>query len=131
MFLLLALVIVSSAWVLANRPWLVEAKSNGNAVPQAARVAPAQVPQPDPASTLPATRSKGVTAAEAIDDKQPASAERSRLVRKGDTLANLVTQQYGMVNSELLQLVKRNNPGMTDPNKIIEGQKILFPPRDQ
>lgn len=131
MFLLLALVIVSCAWVLANRPWQVEAKSNGNAFPQAGRGAPAQVTQPDSASTLPEIRSKGVTAAEAINDKQPASAERSRLVRKGDTLANLVTQQYGMVNSELLQLVKRNNPGMTDPNKIIEGQKILFPSRDQ
>ena len=59
-----------------------------------------------------------------------ASQERSaavRTVRKGDGLADLITERYGYMNKELLEKVKQRNPFIRDINLITEGDKIVFP----
>jgi general secretion pathway protein A len=63
---------------------------------------------------------------------------RTRVVKEGETLSDLVRQVYGLspkgaLNASLLELVKQHNPTITDSNLIIAGSVIQFPdlPRDQ
>lgn len=50
-----------------------------------------------------------------------------RVVERGDTLSRLVLEKYGFVDYELLQKVKKLNPGIRDVNKIYIGDTIVFP----
>lgn len=52
-----------------------------------------------------------------------------RMIQRGDTLAELVKHHYGTVDSQLIQKVKQNNPWIKNVNVIVEGEKIVFPPR--
>ena len=63
-----------------------------------------------------------------------AETERSgtyRIARRGDTLAKLTLERYGLVNGSLLRLVKQHNPFIDDINVIQEGRKIFFPEMDR
>ncbi|MBI5165521.1 MAG: AAA family ATPase [Magnetospirillum sp.] len=51
-----------------------------------------------------------------------------RIVAPGDTLAGLTSQVYGAFDSRSLDWVKRNNPDITDVDRIQVGQVIEFPP---
>ncbi len=53
--------------------------------------------------------------------------EVNSLIRKGDTLANLIAQRYGCVSRELMAQVKLRNPFIRDENLITEGEKIVLP----
>ena len=53
----------------------------------------------------------------------------SRVVERGDTLARLIKEVYGRVDSRLIRLVKKANPGINNENLIIEGGRIVFPDR--
>lgn len=55
---------------------------------------------------------------------------RRKLIRKGDTLANLVKDHYGTVDSRLIEKVKKNNPWIKNANVILEGERIIFPPQE-
>lgn len=77
-----------------------------------------------------------VTAATALSDSRPERSlpdgDRSvtsavRIVRRGDTLSRLAEAEYGYSNRQLLQIVKENNPGIYDLDRIEVGQRILFP----
>ncbi|HBG07400.1 MAG: type II secretion protein [Geobacteraceae bacterium GWC2_58_44] len=50
-----------------------------------------------------------------------------RRVEKGDTLAELIKDVYGYVDSKTIRMVKKANPGIDDENLIIEGDRIVFP----
>lgn len=52
-----------------------------------------------------------------------------RVVKAGDTLAQLAADVYGSSNKELLDFIKENNSGMYNPDKILIGEQILFPAR--
>jgi general secretion pathway protein A len=54
-----------------------------------------------------------------------------RVAKRGDTLAKLVMETYGLVDRNLLELVRQNNPRITNINVIQEGEKIFFPTRDR
>ncbi len=54
-----------------------------------------------------------------------------RVARKGDTLAALIKETYGSVDKDLVSLVRRNNPGIANADKIQEGQRIYFPARNR
>jgi general secretion pathway protein A len=56
-------------------------------------------------------------------------ASASRVVEKGDTLAGLIKEVYGRVDSRLIRLVKKANPGINNEDLIIEGGRIVFPTR--
>jgi general secretion pathway protein A len=51
----------------------------------------------------------------------------SRVVERGDTLARLVKDVYGRVDSRLIHMVKKANPWINNENLIIEGGRIVFP----
>lgn len=60
-----------------------------------------------------------------------AAATGSRLVKKGDTMARLMVDTYGYADKNVMNLVKKNNPGIRDPNRIVVGETIIFPPVDR
>lgn len=51
----------------------------------------------------------------------------SRIVRKGDTVAKMMVDIYGYADKKDFELVKKNNPGITNVNRIVEGDRIIFP----
>ena len=51
----------------------------------------------------------------------------NRVVEKGDTLAKLIKEVYGHVDSKMIRLVKKANPHINNENLIIEGGRIAFP----
>ncbi|GFO62062.1 hypothetical protein GMST_43870 [Geomonas silvestris] len=53
--------------------------------------------------------------------------EASKVVKRGDTLARLISQVYGHVDAKLITLVKKANPTIDNENLIIEGRRIVFP----
>ncbi|MCA9470432.1 MAG: AAA family ATPase [Nitrospirales bacterium] len=52
---------------------------------------------------------------------------QTRVIRRGETLAELTKEVYGDLNPELLQFVLEHNPGITHVRNIQPGQRIIFP----
>jgi len=50
------------------------------------------------------------------------------VVERGDTLGKLSSRIYGRSNDRVLDLIQKNNPGIRDPDLILPGQKLIFPP---
>jgi nucleoid-associated protein YgaU len=50
------------------------------------------------------------------------------VVERGDTLGKLSSRVYGRSNDRVLDLIQKNNPGIRDPDLILPGQKLFFPP---
>jgi len=50
------------------------------------------------------------------------------VVERGDTLGKLSSRLYGRSSERLLEIIKKNNPSITDPDLILPGQKLFFPP---
>jgi general secretion pathway protein A len=50
-----------------------------------------------------------------------------RVVKKGDTLSDLIRDIYGSSNRELMEQVKLSNPRITDINWIVVGDQVVFP----
>lgn len=48
-------------------------------------------------------------------------------VKEGDTLTGLSIGLYGRNDKEIMEMIKRFNPGLVDINQISVGQEILFP----
>lgn len=51
----------------------------------------------------------------------------SRVVKRGDTLAEMIREVYGYVDNRMIRMVKNANPHINDENLIIEGGRIVFP----
>ena len=52
----------------------------------------------------------------------------SRTVKRGDTLNKLSEDVYGRADGSLTKVIQEKNPQIVDPNLIITGSKIVFPP---
>jgi type II secretory pathway predicted ATPase ExeA/LysM repeat protein len=50
------------------------------------------------------------------------------VVERGDTLGKLSSRVYGRSNERVLELIQKNNPTIKDPDFILPGQKLVFPP---
>jgi nucleoid-associated protein YgaU len=50
------------------------------------------------------------------------------VVERGDTLEKLSNRVYGRSNERLLWIIQKNNPHIKDPDFILPGQKVIFPP---
>jgi nucleoid-associated protein YgaU len=61
-------------------------------------------------------------------DIQAEPAGQAIVVERGDTLAKLSSRVYGRSNERVLEIIRRNNPGLRDPDFILPGQKLFFPP---
>lgn len=78
--------------------------------------APIADPSPPPGSEV-------KPAVELAEEPAPVSIR----VKKGDTMARLTLDTYGYADKTVLELVKKNNPGIRDINRILVGEKIIFP----
>jgi len=93
----------------------------------AARVAAAQ---PVPAEPAPAPAPGPVPAPlKVVEPALSSDDSASRVIARGDTLAGLIKEVYGRVDSKLIKLVKRANPEISNENLIVEGGRIVFPAR--
>jgi len=61
-------------------------------------------------------------------EREDLTSWRVRVVRPGDTLAQLAMEVYGYTDQKVLDLIKSHNPDITNINLINVGQKIVFPP---
>jgi len=52
---------------------------------------------------------------------------REIVVKKGDTLRQIIAQTYGAYDDAMLTKVLRTNPEIADPDKILAGQEIKLP----
>jgi type II secretory pathway predicted ATPase ExeA/nucleoid-associated protein YgaU len=55
-------------------------------------------------------------------------ARQTIVVERGDTLGKLSSRIYGRSNDRVIDMIQKNNPAIKDPDRILPGQKILFPP---
>lgn len=77
----------------------------------------------DTTAAAPAEDGQGSTLRDAARPGAPAM----RVVKKGDTLSRLTKAEYGYSNRKILMIVKENNPGIHNVDRIEIGQRILFP----
>ncbi|RMF86690.1 MAG: hypothetical protein D6736_14515, partial [Nitrospinota bacterium] len=66
-------------------------------------------------------------AAESSKPPSPASFPVTRVVQEGDYLSKLAVEVYGFVNDALIAWIIEQNPQIEDANRILVGEKILFP----
>jgi nucleoid-associated protein YgaU len=59
---------------------------------------------------------------------QAEPAEQTLVVERGDTLGKLSIKVYGRSNERVLGIIQKNNPVIRDPDLILPGQKLIFPP---
>jgi type II secretory pathway predicted ATPase ExeA/phage tail protein X len=78
--------------------------------------------QPAPERLGPAEQRAGPAETKA----EPAS--QTIVVERGDTLGKLAARVYGRSNDRILELILKNNPTINDPDRILPGQQLFFPP---
>jgi phage tail protein X len=49
------------------------------------------------------------------------------VVRDGDTLGDIILRTYKRFDRRLLALVQEANPNLTNPSRIVIGQRIVLP----
>ena len=59
-------------------------------------------------------------------DLEPAG--QTIVVERGDTLGKLSSRVYGRSNERVISEIQKNNPSIRDPDFILPGQKLFFPP---
>lgn len=82
------------------------------------------------ASAVPETIKESISGTQGSEGKPPTHGQIEhsvRIVQKGDTLAGVILARYGTVDKNIINSVKRSNPGITDLNRIIEGERIYLP----
>ena len=50
------------------------------------------------------------------------------VVERGDTLGKLSSRVYGRSNDRVIDMIQKNNPSIRDPDLILPGQELVFPP---
>jgi general secretion pathway protein A len=50
-----------------------------------------------------------------------------RIVARGDSLSRLAQEVYGRSNAEVVNLIRKENPQITNPNLIMVGTTVAFP----
>jgi len=88
----------------------------------AAPAAIAPAPSSPPATTEPEAKLPGDTG------QGPATI---RTVQRGDTLSELIRETYGFSSRSLITLVKENNPSIRNADRIVVGERIVFPAREE
>jgi len=79
--------------------------------------------------SAPAAEKPGSSDARAGPTEGPGQpAGQTIVVERGDTLGKLSSRVYGRSNERVLDLIRKNNPAITDPDLILPGQKLFFPP---
>jgi len=51
----------------------------------------------------------------------------SRIIKRGETLSSIIRDTYGVVNAHLFELIRQNNPQITDADRILAGGQLFLP----
>jgi LysM repeat protein len=82
---------------------------------------PESADEPEPAET-----SVPVSIPAALDDDEP-DRPRVVVVKAGDSLSSIITDNYGKFDEDILRALLRSNPEIRRPDVIIVGQVIRLP----
>jgi general secretion pathway protein A len=85
------------------------------------------VPDPNPSSPIAETNETNKT--NQIDQTNQ-TIWKTITVKRGDTVSKLIDKVYGKAPPEYVEMVKEQNPEISDINAIEIGQTIVFPPLD-
>jgi general secretion pathway protein A len=119
---------------------LIENKPETASAPEAVASAPGKQPplveeveielevkQPRPSE--PTLETRGPSGVRAGPSELRAElAGQTIVVERGDTLGKLSSRVYGRSNERVLEIIQKNNPSLRDPDLILPGQKLFFPP---
>jgi len=62
-----------------------------------------------------------------VEESRPRAAARARTVKPGDTLTKLAEETYGKADEMVFEVIKKNNPQLSNINLIHAGSKIVLP----
>ena len=68
-----------------------------------------------------------VSAGARVSRSKLSNTARTRVIRKGDTLNELLQEEYGRADGRLIEAVKQSNPKIVNPDFILSGSKIVLP----
>lgn len=84
--------------------------------------------QSSPADEQPVPPKQKITRRRDYQRTVTSSEPATRTVKRGDTLNKLSEDVYGRTDGSLTKVIQEKNPQIVDPNLIITGSKIVFPP---
>jgi nucleoid-associated protein YgaU len=88
---------------------------------------PPPLPPPGPTGTdVGAIPPPPITTATPAPTPAPGG-QRTHVVAPGETLRKIAAKYYGAPTGANVQKIVAANPGITDPNKISVGQKLIIP----
>ena len=79
--------------------------------------------------SVPGTRAESTEKSTAAEAPKEQTTVLKVKVKKGDTLFGILTQTLGGYDGQLVTKVLRENPEIADPDKILAGQEIKLPAR--
>jgi general secretion pathway protein A len=120
----IAIILFIAALPIKGQPSL--AISNPSPVHEIAHVKVNRSTMPGTSGTEPLVTSLPPQAVTTVKTVESPS-QTSRIVKKGDTLAMLILDRYGYVNKRLMESVKLHNPQIKHEDRIVEGERIVFP----
>jgi general secretion pathway protein A len=75
----------------------------------------------------PSNTSDSASAGARVSRSKLSNTARTRVIRKGDTLNELIQEEYGRTDEKLIEAVKQSNPKIVNPDLIMSGSKIVLP----
>jgi general secretion pathway protein A len=92
-------------------------------------IKPAATPK---ANQAPLLQKKEPETSKQIQDKDQPDEPVIKVIGKGDNLIQLIEDVYGikdrrLIDKDLMEFIRKNNPHIKDMNKILVGDKIIFP----
>jgi len=90
--------------------------------PSAAARQGTEAPASSSNSATDTSSNSGFTSSSQSPDLLPA-----RVVKRGDNLTKLTQEVYGSVDADLIDWVKKNNPQITDIDRLLIGTRLVFP----
>ena len=75
----------------------------------------------------PSNTSDSGSAGARVSRSKLSNTARTRVIRKGDTLNELIQEEYGRTDEKLIEAVKQSNPKIVNPDLIMSGSKIVLP----
>ena len=76
---------------------------------------------------IPASTSESGASTAKVNKPRLSNSSRTRVVRKGDTLNELIQKEYGRTDEKLIEVVKQSNPKIVNPDLIVSGSIIVLP----
>lgn len=96
----------------------------------------APVPAPTTVSAAPPPQVVVQPPAPQVVQPSPPEPDRGRVVRvvrveRGETMRRIALRHYGRWDGQIWQRIQEGNPGLSDPAKLLAGQMVVLPVREE